>query len=150
MRLAIWSLILKVSVAHFYRHMPIIVLRLQSSEHRFLHYVSTQVNRGSASSCLWENSDSKLLLLVIWNLNKLFLSDKSFMFRTDGACQCQLFLRVILNYESSRQFHTLLHHISFVLYYLFYLSVCLFALVVMQWDRIKQQLTVLPEEIVRR
>jgi len=30
MRLEIWSPILKVSVAHFYRHMPIIVVRLQS------------------------------------------------------------------------------------------------------------------------
>jgi len=48
------------------------------------------------------------------------------MFRTlhkHGACQSQLFLRVILTYESSRKFRTLLRHISFVLYYLF---ICLF------------------------
>jgi len=52
MRLEIWPPILKVSVAHFYRHMPIIVLRLQSFEHQFLHYVSTRMNRGVACSCL--------------------------------------------------------------------------------------------------
>lgn len=124
MRLEIWSLILKVSVAHFYGHMPIIVLRLQSFERRFLHYVTTRVNSGSASSCFWENSDSKLLFLAIWNLKILFRSDKSCTFHAHGACQCQLFLRVILNYESFRQIRTLLHHISFVLYYLF--IVCLF------------------------
>jgi hypothetical protein len=44
-------------------------------------------------------------------------------FHKHGACQWQLFLRVIRNYESSRQFRTLLRHISFVLYCLF---VCLF------------------------
>ena len=86
----------------------------------FLHYASTRGNRGSASSCLWEDSDSKLLFFVIWNLKNLFRSDT---FHTHSACECQLLLRVILNYESSRQFRTLLHQISFVLYYLF---ICLF------------------------
>jgi len=51
------------------------------------------------------------------------------MFHTHGACQCQLFLRAILNYESSRQFCTVLRHTSFVLY--MYLFVCLFTLMVM-------------------
>jgi len=50
-------------------------------------------------------------------------SDKICMFHIHGACQCQLFLRVILNYESSRQFRTLLHRISSVLYHLL---ICVF------------------------
>lgn len=130
MRLEIWSPILKVSVAHFYRHMSIIVLRLQSFEHRFLHYVSTRVNRGSAFSCLWENSDSKLLHLVMWNLKELILLryklhvsyTRCLSVPALLASDSELWILSTDSYFTSYQFCALLF---------IYLFVCLFTLMVL-------------------